>query len=204
MATLINLLVNPAFSLLPILVQKHFGGEALQLGWMQSTWGIGIILGGLLLSVWGGFKRRIATTMMGLIGMGLGTLAIGLMSAAWFGSALGAMFFVGMMNVLTNGPVNAIMQDVVDPNMQGRVFTLVGSICSAMSPLGMALAGPVADALGVTVWFVVGGIVCILMGAVGFMSPAVMNLEKERRQPKDQVYGLEPASVPIPTGGEVN
>lgn len=205
MATLINLLLNPAFSLLPILVQKHFGGAALELGWMQSAWGTGIILGGLLLSVWGGFKRRIATTMMGLIGMGLGTLMIGLMPGAWLGPACGAMFFVGMTNVLTNGPVNAIMQDVVEPNMQGRVFTLVGSVCSAMSPLGMALAGPVADALGVTAWFMVGGIACMVMGVVGFVTPAIMNLEGNRRQTQsDQAHRLEPVSAAATTGSEAD
>jgi len=181
MATLINLLLNPAFSLLPILVQKHFGGEALQLGWMQSAWGIGVILGGLLLSVWGGFKRRIATSLTGVIGMGVGTLMIGMLPSTAFGMASGAMFFVGVTNVLANGPVNAIMQDVVDPNMQGRVFTLVGSMCSAMSPLGMALAGPVADALGVTTWFIIGGVACLLMGAIALMIPSVMNLEEGRR-----------------------
>ncbi len=181
MATLINLLLNPAFSLLPILVQKHFGGEALQLGWMQSAWGIGVILGGLLLSVWGGFKRRIVTSLTGVIGMGVGTLMIGMLPSTAFGMASGAMFFVGVTNVLANGPVNAIMQDVVDPNMQGRVFTLVGSMCSAMSPLGMALAGPVADALGVTTWFIIGGVACLLMGAIALMTPSVMSLEEGRR-----------------------
>jgi DHA3 family macrolide efflux protein-like MFS transporter len=57
MATLVNLLLNPAFSLLPILVTKHFNGQAFQLAWIESAMGVGIILGGLLLSIWGGFKR---------------------------------------------------------------------------------------------------------------------------------------------------
>lgn len=200
MATLINLLLNPAFSLIPILVQKHFGGEALQLGWMQSSWGVGIILGGLLLSAWGGFKRRTMTMMCGLIGMGAGTLAIGLMPSDGFWPALGMMLFVGVTNVVTNGPANAILQDVVDPAMQGRVFTLVGSICTAMSPLGMALAGPVADAWGVTVWFILGGVVCLLMGLIGIMTPAVMNLETNHRQAEARM--LEPAPVTVQVGNQ--
>ncbi|MCU0500205.1 MAG: MFS transporter, partial [Anaerolineae bacterium] len=78
MAAVINFLLNPAFSLMPILVTKHFGGQALQLGWIDAMWGLGVVLGGLTLSVWGGFRRRILTTLVGLIGMGIGTLMIGL------------------------------------------------------------------------------------------------------------------------------
>ena len=67
MAMIINFVVNPAFSLMPLLVTDHFGGGALQLGWLQSAWGVGMLAGGLLLSVWGGFRRRIYTSLMGLI-----------------------------------------------------------------------------------------------------------------------------------------
>jgi DHA3 family macrolide efflux protein-like MFS transporter len=59
MAVVINMLFTPAFSLLPLLVTEHFNGHALQLGAMQSAMGIGFVSGGLILGVWGGFKRRI-------------------------------------------------------------------------------------------------------------------------------------------------
>jgi DHA3 family macrolide efflux protein-like MFS transporter len=78
MATLINFLIWPAMSLLPLMVTRHFQGEALQLGWINSVWGIGIIAGGLVLSAWGGFRRRIVTSMTGAVGMGIGWLLVGL------------------------------------------------------------------------------------------------------------------------------
>jgi len=177
MATVINFLVNPAFSLMPILVTKHFHGQAMQLAWIDSAWGVGVLAGGLTLSVWGGFRRRILTTFVGLIGMGLGTLVIGLSPASAFGLALGGMLLAGFMNPITNGPVFAVLQAVVPANMQGRVFNVIGSACAAMSPLGMAVAGPVADAFGVQVWFIVGGVVCALMGVTCFFLPAVLYLE---------------------------
>jgi DHA3 family macrolide efflux protein-like MFS transporter len=46
-----------------------------------------------------------------------------------------------------------------------------------MSPLGMAIAGPVSDALGVRFWFVVAGTVCVLMGIAAAFVPVLMNLE---------------------------
>jgi DHA3 family macrolide efflux protein-like MFS transporter len=180
MATVINFLFNPAFSLMPILVTKHFGGQAMQLAWMDSAWGIGVVVGGLTLSVWGGFRRRILTTLVGLVGMGLGTLVIGLSPATAFELALAGMLLAGFMNPITNGPTFAVIQSVVAPEMQGRVFTVIGSLTAAMSPLGMAIAGPVADAFGVQVWFVMGGVVCVLMGLSAFFIPAIVHLEDGR------------------------
>lgn len=181
MATVINLLLSPAFSLLPILVTKHFQGGALQLGFFESAWGIGVILGGLLLSLWGGFRRRILTTLVGLIGIGLGTLLIGLSPQWAFLLAVGGMFLSGLMNPITNGPIMALMQDLVPPEMQGRVFTAIQSIAAGMSPLGLAVAGPVADLLGVRTWYIVGGVVCALMGIVSFSIPIIVRIEDHRR-----------------------
>ena len=50
-----------------------------------------------------------------------------------------------------------------------------------MSPLGLIIAGPVADALGVRTWFVVGGVVTALMGVISIFIPAVMYIEDDNR-----------------------
>jgi DHA3 family macrolide efflux protein-like MFS transporter len=186
MATVINFLFYPAFSLVPILVTKHFGGEALQLGWMNSALSAGIVLGGLVLSAWGGFRRRIVTTLTGLVGMGMGTLAIGLAPEKAFLLALAGIFITGFMNSITNGPIFALLQAIVAPEMQGRVFTVVQSMAWVASPLGMAVAGPVADALGVRVWYVMAGIVCLLMGLSAFRVPAIMHLEESESMHKPE------------------
>jgi DHA3 family macrolide efflux protein-like MFS transporter len=194
MATVLNFLLNPASSLIPLLITKHFGGEAAQLGWINSTWGVGVVIGGLLLSIWGGFKRRIVTSMLGLTGLGLGALLIGVAPASAFWLAVAGMFVLGFTNPLANGPINAIFQSVIAPDMQGRAFTLIGSACAAMSPIGMAIAGPVADALGVQAWFLVGGVACVLMSAYAFTNPTVMNIENNHKQPE-----AKGAPAPTPT-----
>ncbi len=179
MATVINFTINPGFALMPILITRHFGRGVLELGWMESAWGIGVVVGGLVLSGWGGFRRRILTTLMGLVGMGIGVLVLGLVPPEGFVLALAAMFFAGTMNPITNGPVFAIIQARVRPEFQGRVFTAIGSIAGAMMPLGTAIAGPVADWLGVQVWFLLGGAVCTLMGVASFFVPAILDMEDQ-------------------------
>jgi len=182
MAMMINFLLTPAGSLMPFLVSDYFGGGALQLGWLQSAFGFGMIAGGLVLSAWGGFKKRIRTSMVGLIGLGLGMLAMGFIPANLFWIAILSAFFAAAMLPIVNGPIHAIVQAVIEPEMQGRVFTLMGSLSAAMAPLGLIIAGPVADAIGVQSWYVIGGISAILMAVLGFSLPAVMNIEDNHRE----------------------
>jgi DHA3 family macrolide efflux protein-like MFS transporter len=139
-----------------------------------------VVVGGLILGVWGGFRRRIFTSMVGLTGIGLGFLLVGLAPSTAFVLAVGAMFLAGVMNPITNGPLFSIIQSSVDPGMQGRVFALVQSMATAATPLGMLIAGPVADALGVRVWYVVGGLGCLSMGIGGFFVPVIVHLEDDR------------------------
>jgi DHA3 family macrolide efflux protein-like MFS transporter len=133
--------------------------------------------------------------MAGLIGLGLGALLIGVAPAHALWMAIAGMFLLGLMNPITNGPINAIFQSVIEPDMQGRAFTLIGSACSAMSPIGMAIAGPVADVLGVQAWYVVGGLVCILLSVRALTNPTVINIERNHKQ-SGAVEPAAPAPVP--------
>ncbi len=191
LATVINFVLTPAFSLMPLLVVDHFQGGPWHLGGLESVFGIGVVLGGLLLSAWGGFKRRIYTSLLGLVGMGVGVTLIGLTPAALFPLALAAMFLAGFTQPLVNGPVMAIMQAKVAPEMQGRVFTLLNAVASAMTPLSLAVAGPVADAVGITPWYVVGGLGCLMMAGVGLLLPPVMRIEDH------QQAGEAPATIAV-------
>jgi MFS transporter, DHA3 family, macrolide efflux protein len=177
MAALLNLVLTPAFSLIPILVTRTFHGAALQLAWINTAYGIGVLGGGILLSVWGGFKHRILTSMLGLAGLGAGTLLIGLAPANGFWIALAGMALVGIMNTLTNGPFMAILQSIVAPEMQGRVFTVLMSISMGMSPIGLAIAGPLADRLGIQVWYLTGTVVCLAMCASVLVVPSLLHME---------------------------
>jgi MFS transporter, DHA3 family, macrolide efflux protein len=178
-ATLVSFLLAPAYSLMPLLVTNHFGGGAIQLGAISSAGGLGIVVGGLVLSVWGGFKRRLYTSLMGVIGMGMGTLLTGLAPAHAWGLAIASVFLARSMDPITNGPLIAAMQAKVAPEMQGRVLTLVGSLLGAAAPLGIIIAGPLADAVGIRFWYVLGGSMCIVLGVAAFFIPTVVHLEDQ-------------------------
>lgn len=179
-ATVLNFLLTPTFSLLPLLVTKHFGRGALDLGLTDSLFGGGMILGGLFLGIWGGFKRRIITSMLGVFGMGVGVITVGLAPANLFFVALAGMAAIGFTSPVTNGPIQAIIQAAVKPEMQGRVMSLINSAATAMSPLSLALAGPLSDKIGIRSWYIFSGVICLLIACVSLFIPAILNIESNR------------------------
>jgi DHA3 family macrolide efflux protein-like MFS transporter len=81
---------------------------------------------------------------------------------------------------IANGPIGALMQSIVRPDMQGRVMALLNSGATAIAPLGLLVAGPFSDWLGIRVWFWAGGILCVLIAASAFFRPVIMNVENSR------------------------
>jgi DHA3 family macrolide efflux protein-like MFS transporter len=71
-----------------------------------------------------------------------------------------------------------------------------------MAPLGLIVAGPVADAIGVQSWYVIGGLACASMAVVGYFIPAVMNIEDNHKQKEEAIRepveesGMQPLSSP--------
>jgi len=177
MAALINALLVPAFSLLPLLVLQRLNGGAAQFGWLSSAFGAGLIVGGLALGAWGGFRKRIVTTLTAMIALGVSVIAVGLTPASSFLWTLVSMSCAGLIVPLVNGPVYAILQSTIAPDYQGRVFSLVASLAAGAAPLGLIMAAPVAEIVGVGMWYLAGGIACVAMGIAGFFATALMGIE---------------------------
>jgi DHA3 family macrolide efflux protein-like MFS transporter len=174
---MVHLLLAPSMVLMPLLVTDHFAGGALQLAGMQSAAGVGLVLGGLVLGVWGGFKRRMITAMLALGGMGIGMLAIGLTPENSFPIAVAGMFVVGFTLSFVTSLRLAILQASVPPEMQGRVITVALNGTSATDPLGLVIAAPLAEILGVRIWYVLCGLITIAMSAGSFFSKSIMSIE---------------------------
>jgi DHA3 family macrolide efflux protein-like MFS transporter len=184
---LLKLALSPAFSLLPLLVSQHFRGGASDLSLLQAVNGVGVVLGGLVLSVWGGFNRRVFTMLAGIFALGLSILALGFIPSGFFWLALVSIFILGFMVPMVDGPFMAISQANVAPEMQGRVFGVMGSLLSITSPISLAVAGPISDGLGLQVWYIAAGIICILIGLVGARIPSIVNIERENNPTEGKV-----------------
>ena len=148
----------------------------MQLAWMNGAWGVGLVLGGLLLSVWGGFANRVRTVFAGAIGIGLCYLLLGLTSAEFLWLALLWLLVGALLNAIAAGGYMALLQTIVEPAIQGRVLAVGRSLTSAMIPLGMLFAGPFADLVGISQLYVVAGVLQIIVVIGAMLVPAIAQL----------------------------
>jgi DHA3 family macrolide efflux protein-like MFS transporter len=176
-AAVLNLFLVPAFALLPLFVRQELGGDVGMQAWVTSAFGAGVIAGGLALGVWGGSSHRVRTALASITGLGAATLALGVTPASLVPVAAVAMLAVGAFSAVANGCIAALLQATIAPEYQGRVFTLMMSVAAAMTPIGLLLATPVADAAGVRAWYVAGGVVCTAMGAAAFLVRPIVQME---------------------------
>lgn len=179
LAMMLNFLAAPAFTMSPILVKNYFQGGAEDLAILQSFGAVAMVIGAVLLTIWGGTKRKIVTVLVALVLEGIGTLLIGLVPPDAFFLAIVFYAFVNFLNPIVNGVLIAIMQATIPPEKQGRVFALIIAGATAMIPIGLAIAGPLADIYGVSLWFIISGVGTIIICILAFLSPSLMRIEED-------------------------
>lgn len=185
MSTIAIALISPVFSLTPLLVTRHFNGGAAKLGWLQGVIGAGTIADGLLLSAWGGFKKKILSVIIGGITAGLGIVAASLAPAGMYWLALSGFALMGVASAFVNGPMQALLQTRVVPEMQGRVNGFMGSATQLASPAGLLLIGALAEMIDLRILFFVCGLGTALIHlAAGFVR-VIMNIEEEQAALQD-------------------
>jgi len=177
MALIFKVALSPAFSLIPLLVYSHLNGTAAQYGLLEVFAGIGIILGGIILGVWGGFKRQVYTMILGGTAVGLGIFLMGTLPAGAFYWSLPAVFLVGLAIPIVDGPISAILQANIDNEYQGRVMTLFGSVINLSGPIGLIAAGPVSDAWGIQIWFITAGVLIFGCMVFGYLNKDLMQID---------------------------
>jgi len=186
LAGFMNFVINPVFVLLPLLVTEHFQAGPLELGWLQSASGVGLIAGGLLLSLWGGFRKKVVTMYIGGGLQGLALALLGVVPSNLFPVAVAAMGANGLLNAWYNGATAPVIQTVVPPDMQGRVFTLLTSVCQGVYPISLAILGPVVGLIGLRSWYVGGGLLVFAICMAALFVPSIANLEQQIAQERDQ------------------
>lgn len=185
-AMILNFLFAPTGTYLPLLITNYFKGGVWHLGLLQSLAGAGMITGGVLLSVLGGFKRKVVNILVGMMAMGGTAVMIGVTTANLFILAAVSFGLEGIANTFMNGGAFSLLQSLVKPDMQGRVFGLIGSATSICSPLGLLVSAPIVQKFGIQPWFIFCGAASILMGVISLMIPEVIHIERidaDRKKP---------------------
>ena len=146
-------LIAPVAFLTPLQVTRTFGDDVWRLTAIEITFSTGMILGGVIMASWGGFRNRIHTMTFSCFMVGICTLALGVAHIFWI--YLLFMVITGISIPFFNTPSMVLLQEKVEPNFLGRVFGVMGMISSSMMPLGMLVFGPIADVVRIE-WLLIG------------------------------------------------
>lgn len=157
-----NFLVVPAAFLNVLLVTRVFGGEYWKLTANEMSFFIGSIAGGIIMASWGGFKNRLVTLAVACCAFGVFTVGVGVTKV--FFIYLGIMALTGMIVPFFNSPAMVLLQEKVETDMQGRVFSFVQIAASGVMPIGMMLFGPLADIIKIETLMIITGILMFVVG----------------------------------------
>lgn len=180
----VNFLTTLAATVLPAMVLAKTGVSEAALALVRSASGLGGVAGGLLLSLWGGPRRRVHGVFWG---MALSSLALALMGLVEGPHLWAALAFLETLFVpLLNGSNQAIWQAKVPLEVQGKVFAARRVIAWFANPLAMLLSGPLADQVfgprfgtgeGIALMLLLFGGLGVALGLSGYLFPQVREAE---------------------------
>lgn len=153
-------------------VARVFGAEAWRLSALEAIFGTGMLLGSIVITAWGGFKNRLVTFFLSYIAIGMGTVGLGLPFNFIF--YIGLWGVVGFFISLSSPLMVGLIQEKVDPNYIGRVFSVFGLINTISLPLGMLIFGPLSDVFDISNIILLSGIGMGIIALVPLFSKSLL------------------------------
>ena len=156
-------LASPSAMLTPLQATRTFGEDVWRLTAIEISFAVGMMAGGILISVWGGFKNKLHTMVLAWMFFGASAVLFGVVSNFWL--YLSIMVFCGIAMPIYSTPSMTVMQTKVPPEMMGRVFSVLMIINGLAMPLGMLVFGPLGDVVKIEYLLVATGVM-LLAGSV--------------------------------------
>lgn len=166
-------LITPAAFLTPLMVERSFGSEVWRLTFNELSWTIGTLLGGIFVSVKGQFQNKLFAMAVSCLGFGVAFFMLGI--AGQFVLYLGIMLAAGFFMPVFSTAEVVLIQENVEPQMLGRVFSMIQIIASAAMPLGMVIFGPMGDRVKIEYLMMGTGFLLALLSLLVFRNKKLLN-----------------------------
>ncbi len=171
--------ILPTFSLTPLLVRNEFGGGVGEIALMEGIGGLGMILGGVVISIIRLPRRQMPIVLVSYA-VSCAVIAVaGIIPRNLFAAAVFTWLISGITFTIGNAPIIGILQRIIPNHMQGRALSLLTTLNGFAAPIGLALAAPLAEALGVRAVLIIGGVLSAVICLAGLLSPRLMHLEDQ-------------------------
>lgn len=173
----VNFFVMPIVAVMPLMTLHYFHGSAYQVSLIEGLYGIGLLVGGVILSVWNPKLKKVTLIIFGFSGLELVLALCGALHSSFFITYAVLTIGQGLAVPLFTGPFTVLIQTQFESVYLGRVFALYGSLSQFPAIIGLLFAGFIADEIGVEKLFLFGGIIVMLTGVSLFFIPAVQRVE---------------------------
>jgi DHA3 family macrolide efflux protein-like MFS transporter len=170
-------LITPAAVLTPLMIERSFGGDIWRLTANEIVWTVGSMVGGLFVSLHGDFKDKIRTIALCLVAFGVTFSLLGI--AGNFTIYLAIMGISGFFMPIIATAQTVFIQEITEPTMLGRVFSIVQIISVSAMPIAILLFGPLADIVSVESILIVTGVLLAFVGALYQRSNKKMSIRKD-------------------------
>jgi DHA3 family macrolide efflux protein-like MFS transporter len=177
--TLYMFVYMPINALYPLMSMSYFNGTPVHVSITEIAYAAGMLAGGLLLGLLGGFRKRIMLMVTSVFLMGLSLTISGILPSSGFIVFVLCCMIMGLSVPFYSGIQMALFQEKIKPEYLGRVFSLAGSIISLAMPVGLILAGFFADRIGVNHWFLMSGILIIAITILCSLLPVIRKLDQK-------------------------
>ena len=157
-----NIFITPAATLTPLQTARTFGADVWRLTAIEIAFSVGMLIGGIIIASWGGFKNRMLSMAVATFILGALTIGLGLIPIFWIYVAV--MAVIGVVIPLFNTPATVLLQEKVESEYLGRVFGVMAMIYSSMMPLGMIIFGPLADIIAIEWLLILTGVLIAVQG----------------------------------------
>ncbi|HWQ59181.1 MAG TPA: MFS transporter [Clostridia bacterium] len=158
---IMSILYMPLGSLYPLLVRTHFMGGAWHNSVVEFVFAGGLLVSSIVIGIWGGMKKRFLMASLAIGLLGAASLLSGALPPSGFWLFVVCCFFMGSSGTFMNVPIMAYTQETIAPDMMGKVFSLLMTAMTLAMPIGLLVAGPVSEAVGVDTWFFWSGVALI-------------------------------------------
>ncbi|MBA4701225.1 MAG: macrolide efflux MFS transporter Mef(A) [Ruminococcus sp.] len=177
--TLYMFVYMPINALYPLITMEYFRGTPIYVSITEVAYASGMLVGGVLLGLLGGYKKRVILITISIFMMGISLAVSGLLPRNGFVLFAVCCLAMGLSVPFYAGVQTSLFQEKIKPEFLGRVFSLTGSIISLAMPVGLILSGLFADKIGVNNWFLISGILIVGIGVACPLVPAVKSLDEK-------------------------
>jgi len=173
------MVVMPSFTLVMLLIRNHFGGGPAEVALMEGLAGLAMIVAGLVVAAIAP-KRHIRWVIAGFALSCFMLAATALPERDWFVLAVVAWTLSGFFYIIGNAPLSTLLLTTIPNHLQGRALSLMTTVVALAAPIGLALAAPVGELLGIRGLFIFMGVTGGCLVLLGLLSRDIRRLDVTR------------------------